>query len=40
MSTRLHMLRPDHSIAEAVKMYQAASLEEQKRVFGLMVIDE
>ncbi len=40
MTTGFHMLRPDNSIAEAVKMFQTASLEEQKRVFGLMVIDE
>jgi len=40
MSTRFHTLRPDHSIAEAVRMFHTASLEEQKKVFGLMVIDE
>lgn len=40
MSPRFHTLRPDNTIAEAVKMFQTASMEEQKRIFGLMVIDE
>ncbi len=40
MSPRFHTLSPDNSIAEAVKMFHTASVEEQKRIFGLMVIDE
>jgi len=40
MDTRFHTLRPEHSIAEAVKQFQTASAEEQKKIFGLMVIDE
>ncbi len=40
MDTRFHTLRPEHSIAEAVKQFQTASVEEQKKIFGLMVIDE
>lgn len=40
MSSRFHTLRPSHSIAEAVKMFHTASVEEQKRIFGLMVTDE
>ena len=40
MDTRFHTLRPDQSIAEAVKLFQTASMEEQKKIFGLMVIDE
>ena len=40
MSPRFHTLSPSNSIAEAVKMFHTASVEEQKRIFGLMVIDE
>lgn len=40
MSPRFHTLSPTNSIAEAVKMFHIASVEEQKRIFGLMVIDE
>jgi len=40
MSPRFHTLSPANSIAEAVKMFHIASVEEQKRIFGLMVIDE
>ncbi|MGA2731887.1 MAG: CBS domain-containing protein [Syntrophobacteraceae bacterium] len=40
MSPRFHILSPANSIAEAVKMFHIASVEEQKRIFGLMVIDE
>jgi CBS domain-containing protein len=40
MDTRFHTLRPDQSIAEAVKMFHTASTEEQKKIFGLMVTDE
>lgn len=40
MSPRFHTLSPANSIAEAVKMFHIAGMEEQKRIFGLMVIDE
>lgn len=40
MSPRFHTLSPEQSIAEAVKMFHTASMEERKRIFGLMVIDE
>jgi CBS domain-containing protein len=40
MDTRFHTLRPDQSIAEAVKAFHSASSAEQKKIFGLMVIDE
>ncbi len=40
MATRYHTIRPDASIAEAVELFKAASKEEQRRVFGMMVTDE
>ncbi len=40
MDTRFHTLRPDQSIADAVKTFHAAGLAEQKKIFGLMVTDE
>lgn len=40
MDTRFHTLRPDQSIAEAVKTFHGASAAEQKKIFGLMVTDE
>ena len=40
MSPEFHTLRPENSIAEAVKMFHTASLKEGKRIFGLMVVDE
>lgn len=40
MSPRFHTLNPSNTIAEAVGMFRTASLEEGKRIFGLMVIDE
>jgi hypothetical protein len=39
MDTRFHTLRPDQSIADAVKTFHAASIEEQKKIFGMIVID-
>jgi len=40
MNTRFHTLSPSNTIAEAVNMFHTASLEEGKRIFGLMVIDQ
>ena len=39
MDPRFHTLRPDQSIAEAVKMFHDASAAEQKKIFGLIVTD-
>jgi CBS domain-containing protein len=40
MDTRFHTLRPEQSIADAVKTFHDASTVEQKKIFGLMVTDE
>ncbi len=40
MQTRFHTLSPRDTIAEAVKHFQIAIEDEQKKVFGLMVTDE
>ncbi len=40
MDTRIHILRPSHSIAEAVRKFHSVSSTEKKRIFELMVIDE
>jgi CBS domain-containing protein len=40
MNTRFHTLRPDQSIAEAVRTFHDASTAEGKKIFGLMVTDE
>jgi len=40
MSPRFHTLSPANTVAEAVKMFHIAGMEEQKRIFGLMVVDE
>jgi CBS domain-containing protein len=40
MDARFHTLRPEQSIAEAVKTFHDASSAEQKKIFGLMVTDE
>ena len=40
MDTRFHTLRPGQSITDAVKAFHTASTEEQKKIFGMMVIDE
>jgi CBS domain-containing protein len=40
MQTRFHTLAPGDTIAEAVKQFQIAIEDEQKKVFGLMVTDE
>ena len=40
MQTRFHTLSPGETIAEAVKHFQIATEDEQKKVFGLMVTDE
>ncbi len=40
MQTRFHTLSPRDTIAEAVKHFQIAIEDEQKKVFGLMVTGE
>jgi CBS domain-containing protein len=40
MTTRFTTLKPDNSIAEAVKRFKEASRQQGKNVFGLMVTDE
>lgn len=40
MTTRFHTLKPDISIAEAVRLFKRASQEEHQKVFGMMVTDE
>jgi Mg/Co/Ni transporter MgtE len=40
MTTRFHTLKPDITIAEAVKQFKTASREEQQKVFGMMVTDD
>jgi len=40
MDTRFHTLKPHETVAQAVKMFQTASREEGKKIFGLIVIDD
>ncbi len=37
MSTKYHLLRPEMPVSEAISLFKKASLEEGKRVFGMMV---
>jgi len=39
MDTNFHSLHPEQSITAAVAMFKSASLEENKKIFGMMVID-
>ena len=40
MNTTFHALQPDTTIAKAAQRFKEASIEEGRRVFGMMVIDE
>jgi CBS domain-containing protein len=40
MQTRFQTLSPRNTIAEAVKHFQRANADKQKKVFGLMVTDD
>ena len=40
MDTRFHTLKPWMTIAEAVKIFQRASEESGRRVFGMLVVDD
>jgi len=39
MTTKFHALRPDMSVADAVKSFKEASENEERKVFGIMVTD-
>ena len=39
MDTRFHTLRPQQSVADAVKLFRTASEQEGKKIVGLMVTD-
>ena len=39
MDTRFHTLRPQETVAQAVRMFQTASREEGRKTFGLIVVD-
>ncbi|MFO7688708.1 MAG: CBS domain-containing protein, partial [Desulfobacterales bacterium] len=40
METRFHTLRPDETVAQAVKMFQTAGRVEGKKIFGLIVVGD
>ena len=40
MDTRFHTLRPRETVAQAVRMFQTASREEGRKIFGLIVVDD
>lgn len=40
MSKTFHTLQPEQSLAEAVKAFKKASIEEKRTIFGMMVLDE
>ncbi len=40
MDTRFHTLKPQMTVAEAVKIFQRASEESGRRVFGMLVMDD
>ena len=40
MDTRFHTLRPRETVAQAVRMFQAASREEGRKIFGLFSFSE
>jgi CBS domain-containing protein len=40
MATTVRTLRPDLTVMEAIKLFQKASQEEQRRIFGMIVTDE
>ncbi len=39
MTTSFHTLSPENTVAEAVRMFRKATLEEKQKVFGMMVTD-
>jgi len=40
MDNRFHLLHPQDTLSKAVELFQTASREENKKIFGLMVVDE
>jgi CBS domain-containing protein len=40
MDVRFHTVRPTQTVAEAVKVFEAATIVQGKRIFGLMVTDD
>ena len=40
MDTRFHTLKPQMTVAEAVNVFQRASAESGRQVFGLLVVDD
>jgi CBS domain-containing protein len=40
MNTRFHTLKPQMTVAEAVHIFERASEESGRRVFGLLVVDD
>ncbi|RTZ96360.1 MAG: signal transduction protein [Deltaproteobacteria bacterium] len=40
MTTRLHTLKSDQTVADAVRIFRKASEEEGRKVFGMTVTDE
>ncbi len=40
MNTRFHFLRPQQSIVEAIQLFKVAGKKEDKKIFGMMVIDD
>jgi Mg/Co/Ni transporter MgtE len=40
MDTRFHTLKPQMTVAEAVKVFQRASGESGRQVFGILVVDD
>ena len=40
MTQRYHTLTPDHTVAEAVRLFKSASQKEGRRIYGMMVISD
>ena len=40
MDTRIHTLKPQMTVAEAVHLFEQASEESDRRVFGMLVVDD
>ena len=40
MDTRFHTLNPQETVAQAVRMFQTATREEGRKIFGLIVVDD
>jgi len=40
MDSRFHLLHPRDTLSQAVEMFQTAGREENRKIFGLMVVDD